>query len=119
LLFTDPNISGFAVGSYWTVGSTSACLPIIAFCIVRPDYSATAGVIKVKHSGRLWLPDSVTSTLEGGRLSALSTSHLYPQEYPDTLIKRLSQTQAHGIVRCHTKNSQWHHQRLIPEPSNY
>jgi hypothetical protein len=35
-------------------------------------------------SGRLKLPDSVTSALEGGRLSAILTSRLYPQEYPGT-----------------------------------
>lgn len=44
LLLTAPDISGFAVGSYWTVGSTSACLPMIAFCIARPNYSAMAEV---------------------------------------------------------------------------
>jgi len=44
LLLTAPNISGFAVGSYWTVGSTSAGLPVIVFCIVRSDYSAMAEV---------------------------------------------------------------------------
>jgi hypothetical protein len=35
-------------------------------------------------SGRLRLPDSVASTLESGRLSAIPTGHLYPQEDPVT-----------------------------------
>jgi hypothetical protein len=53
--------------------------------------------------GRLRLPDSVTSALEGGRLSAI---RLYPQEYPGAHFKRLSQPRAHGIVGCHGKNPQ-------------
>jgi hypothetical protein len=38
----------------------------------------------------LSLPDSVTSALEGSRLSALRTGRLYSQEYPGTHFKRLS-----------------------------
>jgi hypothetical protein len=56
--------------------------------------------------GRLRLPGSVTSALDGGRLSAIRTGRLYPQEYPGTHFKRLSQPWAHGIVRCHGKNPQ-------------
>jgi hypothetical protein len=51
-------------------------------------------------SGGLRLPDSMTSALEGGGLSALHTGRLYPQEYPGIHFKRLSRPQAHGIVGC-------------------
>jgi hypothetical protein len=67
--------------------------------------------------GRLRLPDSVTSALEDGRLSAIHTSRLYPQEDPGTHFKRLSRLRAHRIVGCHGKNPQWHHRGSIPGPS--
>jgi hypothetical protein len=55
-------------------------------------------------SGRLRLPDSVTSGHESGRLSALHAGSLYPQDYHGTHFKRLSRPRAHGIVGCHGKN---------------
>jgi hypothetical protein len=53
--------------------------------------------------GRLRPPDSATSALEGGRLLAILTGRLCPQEYPGTHFKRLSRPRAHGIVGCHGK----------------
>jgi hypothetical protein len=57
-------------------------------------------------SGRLRLPDCVTSALEGRRFSALRTGRLYPQEYPGTHFKRLSRPRIHGTFGCHGKNPQ-------------
>jgi hypothetical protein len=57
-------------------------------------------------SEKLRLPDSVTSALEGGRLSAMCTGRIYLQEYSDTHFKRLSRPRAHGIVGYHGKNPQ-------------
>jgi hypothetical protein len=56
--------------------------------------------------GKLRLPDSVTSALEGGRLSAIRAGRLYPQDYPGTHFKRLTRPREHGIVGCHGKNPQ-------------
>jgi hypothetical protein len=64
------------------------------------------GPMGPRGSGRLRVPESVTLALEGGRLSAIRTGHLYPQEYPGTHFKRLSRPWAHGIVGCHGKNPQ-------------
>jgi hypothetical protein len=55
--------------------------------------------------GRLRLPDSVTSALEGDRVSAIRIDRLYPQGYPGTHFKNLSRPRAHGIVGCHGKKS--------------
>jgi hypothetical protein len=72
----------------------------IGKAIPLPAYGAQRAL------GRLRLPDSVTSALEGGRLSAIRTGRLYLQEYPSTHFKRLSRPRAHGIVGCHGKNPQ-------------
>jgi hypothetical protein len=47
-----------------------------------------------ESSGRLRLPVSVTPSLESGRLSAIRTGRLYPQEYPGTHFKKLSRPRA-------------------------
>jgi hypothetical protein len=52
----------------------------IYFCISNP----ITGLWGPEDSGRLRLPDSVISALEGGRLSAIRTGRLYPQDYPGT-----------------------------------
>jgi hypothetical protein len=59
--------------------------------------------------GRLRLPDSVTSALEGGRLSAIRTGRLYP------LILRGWVEPGHMELSDATeKNPQWHHRGSIP-----
>jgi hypothetical protein len=68
--------------------------------------------------GRLRLPYSMTSALEGGRLTAIRTGRLNPQEYPGTHFKRLSRPPTHGIVGFRGKNSQRHHRESIPGPSD-
>jgi hypothetical protein len=47
----------------------------------------------------------MTLALEGGRLSAIRTVRLYPQEFPGTHFQRLSQPRAHGIVESRGKKS--------------
>jgi hypothetical protein len=76
------------------------------------------GLWDPEGSGRLMLPDSVTSALEGGRLSASRIGCLYPQEYPGTHFKRLSRPRAHWIAGFHGKNLHWHHWGSIPGPSD-
>jgi hypothetical protein len=57
---------------------------IHCMCINKRYSIPITGLWGPEGSGRLRLPDSVTSALEGGRLSALSTGRLYPQQYPGT-----------------------------------
>jgi hypothetical protein len=56
--------------------------------------------------GKLRLPDSVTSALEGDKFSAIRTGRLYPRRILVLTFKRLSLPRAHGIVRRHEKNPQ-------------
>jgi hypothetical protein len=95
-----------------TVGNRSRDLPVCSavpqpLCYCVPQYVARKGKGKIipltglwgpEGSGKLRLPDSVTSALEGGTLSGLNTGRLYPQKYPGTHFKRLSRPRAHGIV---------------------
>jgi hypothetical protein len=93
------------------------------------------GLWDPQGSGRLRLPDSVTSALEGGRLSAIRTAQLYPlrnyswysflleaeSTFTPTsilvLILRGWVDRAHEIVGWHGKISQWHHRGSIPTSS--
>jgi hypothetical protein len=78
------------------------CWNLTYLTSVVTQFIPITGLWGPESSGRLRLPDSVTSTC--GRLSALLTGRLYPQEYPGTRFKRLSRPRAHGIVGCHVKN---------------
>jgi hypothetical protein len=57
---------------------------IIIIIIIIIMGNPNTGLWGPEGPGSLRLPDSVTSALEGGRLSALCTSRLYPQENPGT-----------------------------------
>jgi hypothetical protein len=56
-------------------------------------------------SGRLRLPDSMKSALQGGMLSALATGHFYPQEYPGTHFQEAESTLGTWNCRMPRKKS--------------
>jgi hypothetical protein len=67
-------------------GSKGKVIPLQAYGVQR---------VLGGGGGRLRLSDFVTSALEGGRLSAIRTSRLYPQEHPGTHFKRLPIREVH------------------------
>jgi hypothetical protein len=73
-------------------------------CVDKRYSIPITGLCGPEGSGKLRLPDYLTSALEGGWLSALRTGRLYPQEYPGTHLKRLSRPRAHGIVMPRKKS---------------
>jgi hypothetical protein len=64
-------------------------------------------LMRPEGSGRLRLPDSMTSALEGSRLSALHTGrYCTPRSILVLIFQKLNRPRLHGIVGCHGKNLQ-------------